>query len=263
MSKIVDRTLDCFEIFAAQKQPLSLTEIAKLLGIPASSCRDVLKAMERRGYVYELSPRGRFYPTQRMYELGKVTAEYDPVLLRAEALLRSLRDMVDESVQLAKVNNHLQATYLLAFESSQPLRMITAVGNNLRSLHATSAGKALLASLDDRVLDDYLKSATMPPLTARSLKSKKELREQIEAGRTAGWFVNREESVDGVTSLASRFKWRDSLYIISMAGPTTRIEPKLTWAAQLLMDVCKRLEMRGDAAPAPVTPSGPAPARRW
>jgi DNA-binding IclR family transcriptional regulator len=244
MSKIVDRTLDCFEVFADQRQPLSLTEIAKLLSIPASSCRDVLKAMQRRGYVYEVTPRGGFYPTLRMYEIGKITAEHDPVLTRAESLLRSLRDMLDESVQLAKVTD-LQATYLLAFESSQPLRMITSVGTNLRSLHATSAGKALLASLDDRTLDGYLKSAELVPLTSHSIKSKKELREQLELGRKNGWFVNHEESVEGVTTLASQFRWRDSMYLVSLAGPTSRLAPKLEWAAQLLLDVCKRLEMRG------------------
>lgn len=202
--------------------------------------------MQRRGYVYEISPRGRFYPTLRLYELGKITAEYDPVLMRAESLLRSLRDMLDESVQLAKVNE-LQATYLLAFESSHPLRMITAVGANLRSLHATAAGKALLASLDDRDLDAYLKSAELVPLTSKSISSKKQLRKQIEVGRRQGWFVNREESVEGVTSIASQFRWRESLYLISLAGPTSRFAPKLEWAAQLLVDVCKRLEMRGPA----------------
>ncbi len=243
MSKIVDRTLDCLEIFAKQKQPLSLTEIAKILAIPASSCRDVLKALERRGYVYEVTPRGGFYPTLRMFEVGRITAEYDPVLTRAESLLRSLRDVLDESVQLAKVAG-LQATYLLAFESSQPLRMITSIGNNLRSLHATSAGKALLASLDERTFEKYLKSVKMTPLTQHSIRSKQELREQIAAGRKRGWFVNREESVEGVTTLASKFRWRESLYLVSIAGPTARIDPKLDLAAKMLLDVCRRLEMR-------------------
>ena len=244
MSKIVDRTLDCLEIFADQKQPLSITEVAKILGIAASSCRDVLKALERRGYVYEVTPRGGFYPTLRMLELGKTTAAYDPVLTRAESLLRSLRDMLDESVQLAKVSD-LQATYLLAFESSQPLRMITSVGNNLRSLHATSAGKALLAALDERTFERYMKSVKMTPLTEKSIKSKQELRQQIATGRKCGWFVNREESVEGVTTLASQFRWRESLYLVSIAGPTARIDAKLDMAAQMLLDVCRRLEMRG------------------
>jgi DNA-binding IclR family transcriptional regulator len=243
MSKIVDRTLDCFELFADQKQPLSLTDVSRLLGIPPSSCHDVLKALRQRGYIYELAPRGGFYPTLRLLELAKTIADHDPVLLRAELLLKSLRDMLDESVQLAKVSG-LQATYLLNLDSSQPLRITVEVGKNLRSVYATSAGKALLASLDDRALAAYLKTAELKSLTPHTVVSKAELRKQLELGRQRGWFHNREESLEGVSTLSAPFRWQDSLYVVTVAGPTARIDPKLTLAAQLLMDVCKRLEMR-------------------
>ena len=42
MSKIVDRTLDLLELFAKEKRPLSLSDIARLLRIPVSSCHDVI-----------------------------------------------------------------------------------------------------------------------------------------------------------------------------------------------------------------------------
>ena len=114
MSKIVERTLDCFELFADQQRPLSLSEISKLLGIPPSSCHDVLSALRQRGYLNELTPRGGYYPTLRLHDIAKTIAEHDPVLLRAEVILKSLRDALDESVLLAKANG-LQATYLLSF----------------------------------------------------------------------------------------------------------------------------------------------------
>ena len=247
MSKIVERTLDCFELFADQKKPLSLTEISRLRGIPPSSWHDVLKALQQRGYLYELTPRGGFYPTLRLYDLARTVADNDPVLVRAELLLKSLRDRVDESVTLAKVNG-LQATYLLTFESAQQLRISVKVGMNLRSVYATAAGKALLASLDERALGNYLKSTELKPLTAHTVKSAAELRRQLETGRERGYFDNREESIEGVSTIAAPFRWLDSLYIVAVAGPTARIEPKLAWAPQLLMDACKNLEMRSEPA---------------
>ena len=84
MSKIVGRTLDFLEVFADQKRPLSLSEIARLLEIPASSCHDVIQALQERGYIYELAPRGGYYPTLRIFEVAKIIAAYDPVVLRAE-----------------------------------------------------------------------------------------------------------------------------------------------------------------------------------
>jgi DNA-binding IclR family transcriptional regulator len=60
MSKIVARTLDFLEVFAAHKRPLSAFEIARLLDIPASSCHDVLQALLERGYLFELTNRGGY-----------------------------------------------------------------------------------------------------------------------------------------------------------------------------------------------------------
>ncbi len=242
MSKIVERTLDCFELFAEQKQPLSLSEVSRLLKIPPSSCHDVLHSLRERGYLYELTPRGGFYPTLRLHDIATTIAEHDPVLWRAQVLLKSFRDAVDESVLLAKVDG-LQATYLLSFESAQPLRLSIAVGSKIRSLHATSAGKALLASLDERALAAYLKSAVFKPLTPFTVSSKTALREQLKEGRQLGYYVNREESIEGVTTLTAPFRWQSAVFLVTIAGPSARIGPRIAWAGQLLLDVCRRLEI--------------------
>jgi DNA-binding IclR family transcriptional regulator len=240
MSKIVERTLDFLELFADQKKPLSLSEIARLLGIPASSCHDVLQALLERGYFYELSPRGGYYPTLRMYDVARTIAEHDPVVLRADTLLRSMRDMLDESVLLAKVTD-LAATYLLAFEPSHPLRFQARVGDNVRSLHATSAGKALLGALNELALAGFLKTATLTRMTAATITSKPALLADIAEGNERGWFLNREESQEGVITISARFSWISSLYIVSIAGPTTRMEPKIDKAVALLQDACRIL----------------------
>ena len=243
MSKIVDRTLDLLELFAQEKRPLSLSDLARLLGIPMSSCHDVVQALQARGYLYELAPRGGYYPTQRLQRLGKEIADHDPVVARAELLLRSLRDTLDESVLLSKVAG-LQATYLLAFEPTHPLRFQVKVGDNVRSLHATSGGKALLASLDDRAFDAYLKTASLKALTERTIADKTALRQDIETGRQRGWFLNQGESLDGVTTLSAPFRWNAALYMVTVAGPASRLDTKLEQAVALVTNVCQLLEMR-------------------
>jgi DNA-binding IclR family transcriptional regulator len=243
MSKIVSRTLDFLEIFADQKRPLPSSEIARLLDIPPSSCHDVLQELLKRGYLYELTARGGFYPTLRLFEIAKTIADHDPVALRADALLRTLRDKIDESILLAKVNG-LGATYLLSIEPSHPLRYLANVGDSVRHIHATSAGKALLAALDEQSLGTYLKSATLPSLTPHTITSKAALREELAAGNRRGWFLNREESLEGVTTLSARFTWTAAIYIVTIAGPTSRLAPKLRQAADLLTSVCKLLEAR-------------------
>src|SRR5207237_6482413 len=106
-----------------QKRPLSLSEIARLLAIPFSSCHDVLQALSARGYLYELGPRAGFYPTTRLFNLAGAIAQHDPIIARAEVVLRELRDEIDESVSLA-VGGGMKLTYLLVFEPSHPLRFL-------------------------------------------------------------------------------------------------------------------------------------------
>jgi DNA-binding IclR family transcriptional regulator len=250
VSKIVDRTLDLLELFAAEKRPLSLSDIARLMKIPVSSCHDVLRAMQARGYIYELAPRAGYYPTLRLQKLGQEIGDNDPVVLRAELLLRSLRDTLDESVLLAKVSG-LQATYLLAFEPTHPLRFLIKVGEQVRSLHATSGGRCILGDLDDTTLDATLKSLTLRPLTDRTITAKAGLRDAIMLGRQRGWYLNQGESLEGVTTLSAPFHWNTATYIVTIAGPSARLEPKLEQAVGLITNVCLMLETRAEpAAPA-------------
>lgn len=240
MSKIVDRTLDFIELFAREGKPLSLSEISRSLEIPFSSCHDVLQALAARGYVYEIGPRAGFYPTTLLLNLATVIVQHDPVVERAEIVLKKLRDDVDELVSLALAAD-MKATYLLVFEPTHPLRFMVKVGSEVRSLHATSAGKAFLGSLSPERFEDYLKGARLTPLTAKSITTKARLRKDIEAARRRGWFLNRGESVEDATTLSSFFNWNGSTYIVTIAGPVPRVEPKLQRAAERLMAVCRRL----------------------
>ena len=248
MSKIVERTLDLLELFAEEKRPLSLSDIARLLKIPVSSCHDVLQAMQSRGYLYELAPRAGYYPTLRLQKLGQEIADHDPVVARADLVLRSVRDTLDELVLLAKVSG-MQATYLLVFEPTHPLRFLMKVGDPVRSLHATSGGKALLGSLGDRELGTFLRTANLPPMTDRTITSKTALRAELALSGQRGWYGNNGESQQGVTTISASFRWNGAVYIVTVAGPTTRIGPRLEQAAGLITHVCRMLEMRTDPVP--------------
>ncbi len=245
MSKIVARTLDFLELFADKKRPLSLSEIARLLNLPISSCHDVLQALQDRGYVYEIAPRSGFYPTLRLLDIATAIANHDPVTMRADLALRELRDKIDESVFLSKTTGR-NATYLLSFEPSHPLRFTVKVGEHVRSLNATSAGKAQLASWDQAELEAYLKTAKLAALTQKTITSKPDLMKDIEAGRRRGWFTNLEESQPGVLTLSAPFSWSGATYIVTIAGPLSRLADRLDWVGEQLLETTRTLEMRPD-----------------
>ncbi len=240
MSKIVARTLDFIELFAAQRRPLALSDMARLLDIPVSSCHDVLRVLQARGFVTEVGPRAGFYPTRRLLDLATRITEADPLLPRAEHRLALLRETVDESVFLSKAAG-MRLSYLLVLEASHPLRLHVAAGDEVRSLHATSAGKAFLGSLPPKERDRALRGK-LAALTRRTVTKAALLREELAAAEARGWYLNAEESVEGATTISARFLWNRIVHVVTIAGTTARMQPKLPMASAALLAACRDLE---------------------
>lgn len=241
MSKIVERTLDFIELFAAQARPLSLSDISRLLSIPLSSCHDVLQSLQARGYITEVAPRAGYYPTMRLHTLAAAIARGDPLAARAERALTDLRDALDETVALGKQTGPTSGLYLMVLESANPLRFHNTPGEPIRSIHATAAGKVLLGQMAPEAFDAWLADATLTPMTSSTVTSKPKLREAIAAGRARGWYLNQEESGAGVTAIGAGFTWLGVLHFITVAGPSQRMLDNLETAAAELLKTCKRL----------------------
>lgn len=234
MSKSVDRVLDFFEVFTVEKRPLSLSELARVLDVPVSTCHGVLKALVARGYLYELKARGGFYPTARLADIGALIVEADPVLSRVEPILAALRDEIGESVFLAKANG-LEITYLATLHADTRLRLTLAPGDHVRSLYASSAGKAVLATLPPRALAALLERLPLVPLTAATITSKAALRRDLKTSEGRGWFVNREETVEDSMTISGRFTMNGTLYVVTIAGSLKPMERNLPRAAERLL----------------------------
>ncbi len=82
------------------------------------------------------------------------------------------------------------------------------------------------------------------PLTPHTPKTAEELLRLIETGRARGYFINAEHSIQGLTTLSASFAWQHTTYIVTVAAPTARIVNRIDEAAALLLDSCRRLEMR-------------------
>lgn len=225
MSKIVKRTLDFLEVFAEHGRPLTLTELSKSLGVPVSSCHDVVQTLQERGYLYEISPRRGFYPTLKLQDVATRIVDNDPILARAEIALRGLRDKYDESVLLSRADGQI-ATYLIALEPSYPLRFLRRVGDTVRSLHAASVGKAILGTMDDKTRAKVVDKLDLVPVTEHTITDKAVLLAEVEQSMQRGWYISREESTPTAITISTTFQWLKSTFIITVAGPKFRIEAK-------------------------------------
>jgi IclR family transcriptional regulator, acetate operon repressor len=244
MSKIVHRTLEVFEIFAAQKTALSLSELSRLLGIPQSSCHDVIQALQESGYLYELRPRGGYYPSARLFHLAQQITEHDPVGRRAEPVLQAVSEQLHASVSLAKARD-TSLTYLVVCAPPDPLRFMVSVGSQVRNLYATSAGKCLLGSVDASRRREILRGIKLEALTPHTQTSKETLLEDIERSLERGWFENCEESVEDALTFSIGMRWNQGFYVLTCAGTRRRMERQREQVIQALQQAAQRLQSEG------------------
>ncbi len=220
--KTAGRTLEVFEAFSRLGRPLGMSDLAHHLQIPVSSCFAIVRTLQARGYVYTLRDRGPVYPTGRLLQVATAIAAHDPLRHRFLKLSAALRDEFDESVVIGVLRGG-DVMYLHSEESTRSIRYAPTVGS-LRSAHANSIGKALLAGLDEASLASHLAMLRFEALTPRTLTDPRALLDDLDVGRRRGWFQNLGESTTDLGAVACRVSVGEQSYGVSVAGPLGRIE---------------------------------------
>lgn len=238
--KTAARVLDLFEAFAALGRPASLSELARRLDIPVSSCFGLLRTIENRGYLYSLKPRGGVYPTKRLLQIARSIAAHDPVAERVAPILTELRDATGETAVLAK-RSGARVLYLDVVESDNRIRY-TAEPGEIREMHSNSIGKVLLAFMPDDERDKLIDELTYTRLTPATLTTRRELEADLAKIRERGWSQNFGESVSDVWALAVPVTIAGDLYGISLVGPMHRVKPAAEKHLEKLREACRAIE---------------------
>ena len=223
--KSAGRTIELFEAFAKAQTPLSLSEIARALGAPASSSFNLIRALEARGYLYLVEPK-RLYPTHRLFEVARTIAAREPWRDLLEPVLTELRDQTRETVILGKRHGN-RVIYLEVFEGPQTIRY-TARAGDLKPLHSSSIGKALLGMLERAELTKLLKHLQLKQVTGATIVNRQQLIADLERSRRRGFFMTAGENVPDVLALSVGLRLNPEVYGIAIAGPMSRMREKIS-----------------------------------
>ncbi len=221
--KAADRTLDMFEAFNRVGRPLNLSELAKAVDIPVSSCHGLVRTLTLRGYLCEVGTQRMHYPTRRLFDLARSLLARDPILMKVSPLLEALRDKTGETVVFGKRLDKF-VIYLDVVESEKTIRFSAEV-SALRSLHSSALGKALLGAMPNEKRVELVGMLDLSAVTPNTISSAKKLLANIRAGEDRGWHSTRGESVDDVMALARSVMLGGECYAMAVAGPLARMEP--------------------------------------
>lgn len=187
--------LECFD---AAHSDMTLSEIARRVGLSPAAARRSLITLSALGYVGFSGKRYHLRP--KVMTLGSgfyFAARIDELLLPE---LRQIVEAHGDAASVAMLDGH--DVIYIAHHSTQRARRATAVVGARYPAHATSLGRVLLAGLSDPELDRYFESVEPKALTSRTVVSKEELRRLIWKARETGYATTVDQLDYGITALA-------------------------------------------------------------
>src|SRR6266542_5032327 len=145
--KSADRTLDIFELLAAEPNGLTVSEISQKLDLARSSTHGLVRTLHTRGYLMQNGGR-RFHLGARLIQLGLNVVDRLELRAAARGPLERLVAATHDTALLV-VPDRGDLLYVdKVLSDARDVRTDPRVSAR-RPLHCTSLGKALLAALDD------------------------------------------------------------------------------------------------------------------
>ncbi len=247
--KTAGRTLSLFEAFYQRKAPMTLTQLAAALEAPISSCHGLVRTLSARGYLYTAEQSRAIYPTKRLFEIAGEIAAHDPILESVGPILARLRDTTGETVLLGRRQDD-GVLYLEVIEGSHTVRY-SARSGDIKPLHSSAIGKALLGRLDPPALADTLARLDMAAYTPHTIVERAKLEEDLHTSRRRGTFITRGENVVDVMAIAITALVNGEVLGVAVAGPLARMETDEAGHTAHLLAARDTLETLGGAAVQP------------
>ena len=213
--------LDCF---SQERTDLGVREVARLANLSTSTTGRLLQEMKERGILQQ-------NPESKTYSMGIRLLNWSGVYLAtldiraiAMPIMTELQQMSQETISLYIVDG-TDRVCVERLESPQNVRIVARLGLRL-PLYAGSAGKVILAFLNEEKQEAILNNAPLQPFTKHTITDVKALREELETIRKKGYSYSHGEWIQDASGVAAPIMVQIELVIgaLTLSGPTQRFK---------------------------------------
>ncbi len=218
----VSNACDILECFSLDEEEISVNEFARRLGLNRTQVMRLLATLEYRGFVERSRITGAYKLGLKIFELGEVYTTRLQIFKKAKPILEEVVARCNETAYMGDLRGEY-VVYLMSEETTKPVRTISRVGSRFRP-HSTAMGKAILAFMDDSIVDEIYPDEKLPTYTENTISSKDRLKEVLQEVREKGYAVDLEETEPGVRCVAVPvFDYTTKVIAgLSVSGPVTR-----------------------------------------
>lgn len=201
----------------------STAELARATELAPATAGRLLATLEDAGFA--VRGTGGWSIGPEVVRLAKRADPHRALARRAQPVLENLAAGAGESAMLAVPRPGPAVEVIAQADGPRLLGLTNWVGRPIM-LHASAAGKLVLAELDDRALTAWIARERPARLTAHTLVSRTRLVNEIKRVRAQGWADLDEESEPGLASIAVGVRDADQtlVAIIGFSGPRDRLD---------------------------------------
>jgi DNA-binding IclR family transcriptional regulator len=200
--KTLRKALGILDAFAFAERPLSVAEVAVRAGVTRPTAHRLVQTLVAEGYLAQDPRDGRIAPGYSVLKLAGSLLDTNRVRLEALPHLENLARASGERANLGILHRN-QMLYLAGVEKPSLPTIYSRFGKTIPA-YCSALGKAILAHLPERELQDYLKQETLTKCTDATITDEAALRAELSKIRAEDNIaVDREEHAVGVFCIAA------------------------------------------------------------
>lgn len=193
--------LAVIEAFGAASPAMTLSDVARKVGLPRGTARRLLLTLVQLGYagfdgkLFSLRPRAlnlgfAYLYSQNLWQL-------------AQPAMVELVEQVHESCSIAVLDG-TEIVYVARVPTAARIMSINlGLGTRLPAI-ATSMGRVLLSGLPEAEVEQHIRAVSpIPQYTPKTLRDRAQLLREIEQVRKQGWAMIDQELEIGLRSIAA------------------------------------------------------------
>lgn len=222
---------------------IRVTELAKDLGLAASTVHSHLATLESNHYV--VCEGDFYYLSLRFLHVGEYVRSRKPVYTESERIVTKLAERTDERAFFI-VEEHGRGIVLHKSTGKNAVDVPPRVGQYVY-LHNTSVGKAILADLPRSRVEEILEEWGLPEETEQTITEQERLIGELDDIEERGYAMTMGERISDLKSIACSVSDREGRVVggLSVSGPQQRIDDE--WESEelksLIVGAAKELEM--------------------
>ena len=212
--------VDLLEFFAMRGEPATLAEIADGLGWPRSSTFNLVGTLVNKGYFYEPRFRGGYYPSPRWHSIAAQLAESDPLPDSVRQLADTVGRETGETTAIGSMSGQ-SVIFVHVYESRQPIRYNAEIGTTV-PLHASSAGRAILAQMSPKEREAFYRKLTFKEYSDTTPMSIARIEDDLREAEKRGYHQSDSEYIADLAGVAMPLLLGSRRLSIVVAGPVSR-----------------------------------------